>query len=84
MKIFSKIAKLFIPSADTIAEYAAQKIADAINTSGKDELIAKYAKAAEYLTKAQQMLEDGKISEEETKTVKLMLVPTVKKLLELI
>lgn len=84
MKILQKIARLFLPSAETIAGYAAERIAETINTSGKEELISRYAKAAEYLSTAQKMLEDGKLSAEETETVKDMLVPMVKKLLELI
>lgn len=35
MKILQKIARLFLPSAETIAGYAAERIAETINTSGK-------------------------------------------------
>jgi len=82
--ILTKLAKCFMPSAETISKFAAERIASTINSSGKEELIAKYAKAGEYLTQVQQMLADGKVSDEETETIALMLQPTVKKLLELL
>ena len=43
--------KMFMPSADQIADMAVKVTADFINSSDKTELIAKYGTAADEFTK---------------------------------
>lgn len=46
----NKILKLFIPKPASLAHYAANGIQNAINGSGKEELIAKYGSLADKAT----------------------------------
>lgn len=46
----NKILKLFIPKSETLAYYAANGIQNAINGSGKEEIIAKYGSLADKAT----------------------------------
>ena len=77
--MFKALAKLFIPSPKKLSTIAADKIADTINTSEKQDLIAKYASMALDLTNIQEfisnVLKDGKISDEEKKQIASKLEP---------
>lgn len=77
--MFRALAKLFIPSPKKLSTIAADKIADTINTSEKQDLIAKYASMALDLTNIQEfisnVLKDGKISDEEKKQIASKLEP---------
>ena len=80
------LAKLFIPSPEKLADIASTKIADTINTSEKQELIAKFASMALDLTNIQEfisnVLKDGKISDEEKKQIASKLEPLFKYLID--
>ena len=84
--MFKAIAKLFLPSPKKLSTIAADKIADTINTSEKQNLIAKYASMALDLTNIQEfisnVLKDGKISDEEKKKIASKLEPLFKYLIE--
>lgn len=76
------LAKLFIPSPKKLSTITADKIAETINTSEKNELIAKYASMALDLTNIQEfisnVLKDGSISEDEKKQIASKLEPLFK------
>ena len=84
--MFKALAKLFIPSPKKLSTITADKIADTINTSEKQELIAKYASMALDLTNIQEfisnVLKDGKISDEEKKQIESKLEPLFTYLIE--
>ena len=84
--MFKALAKLFIPSPKKLSTIAADKIADTINTSEKQDLIAKYASMALDLTNIQEfisnVLKDGKISDEEKKQIESKLEPLFTYLIE--
>ena len=76
------LMKAFCPSAETLAGYAANGIAGAVNAS-KSETKAKVAKVAAYAAAATEianrlakMVEDGSIDDMEAKDLKIMLTPT--------
>ena len=71
----------FCPSADTLAGYAAEGVARAVNDS-KSETRAKVAKiaanaaaATDIANRLARMVEDGTIDEMETKDLQAMLAP---------
>ena len=84
--MFKALAKLFIPSPKKLSTIAADKIADTINTSEKQDLIAKYASMALDLTSVQEfisnVLKDGNINEDEKKQIASKLEPLFKYLID--
>lgn len=81
------LIKLFMPSSQTLANMAAEKIQKAVNESNKAEMIAKCANIAASITDIQKFvsdtLMDGKVSDEETKRIEEKLVPLFEKVIEL-
>ena len=84
--MFKAIAKLFLPSPEKLSTITADKIADTINTSEKQDLIAKYASMALDLTSVQEfisnVLKDGNINEDEKKQIASKLEPLFKYLID--
>lgn len=78
------LLKMFMPSADQIADMAVKTVAEFINSSGKAEVIAKYGTYADDFTKIQakitSWLKDGKIDEQEKAELKRALLPLAEKL----
>ena len=83
-KIKKLLIKMFMPSADQIADMAVNAAADFINESGREEAIAKYGTIADEFTKVQAKLtgwlKDGKIDEQEKAELKRVLLPIAEKL----
>ena len=81
------LIKLFMPSSQTLAKMAAERIQKAINESDKAAIISKCANIAASVTDIQKFvsdtLMDGKISDEETKQVEEKLVPLFEKVVQL-
>ena len=75
------LVRMFIPSAKSLADMAAEKIYSAVNGSDKAAKIANLAKYAEILTDIQAkicvLLKDGKIDEEEKKQIAADLEPLI-------
>ena len=84
----NRILKLFIPKPATLATYAAKGIQEAINGSGKEELISKYSNLASKATEVQQyitsILNDGKIDDMERDDIAKKIEPLMKTLIEFI
>lgn len=82
------LMKLFIPSPAKLATMAAEKLADAVNESGKTDTIAKYSlilkSAAANVANANEMLVDGKIDTSETERIAEMLTPYFENVLDMI
>ena len=85
-KIKKIFIKMFMPSADQIADIAVNAAADFINASDKTETIAKYGTIADEFTKIQSKitgwLKDGKIDEDEKKELHGAILPLAQKLVE--
>ena len=85
--LIKRLAKMFVPSAATLANMAAKQIQNAVNESNKAEMIAKCAGIASYATDIQKFVSDtlidGKVSDEETKRIEEKLVPLFEKVIEL-
>lgn len=88
--MFKTIAKLFLPSGSTLAGYAADGIADAVNAT-KDETKTKIARvsavaneAAALAAKLTDMLTDGSISKTERDELAAIMTPLFNRVLELI
>lgn len=85
-KIKKMLIKMFMPSADQIADIAVNAAADFINESDKTETIAKYGTVADDFTKIQAKLtgwlKDGKIDEQEKVELKTLLLPLAEKLVK--
>ena len=85
-KIKKMFIKMFMPSADQIADIAVNAAADFINESDKTETIAKYGTIADEFTKVQakitSWLKDGKIDETEKAELKRVLLPIAEKLVK--
>ena len=81
------LIKLFMPSPQTLANMAAEKIQKAVNESNKADTIAKCANIASYATDIQKFvsdtLMDGKVSDDEAKQVEDKLIPLFEKVVEL-
>ena len=81
------LAKMFVPSPQTLAKMAAKQIQAAINNSQKADTIAKCASIAAYATEIQKFVSDtlldGKVSDEEAKQAEEKLVPLFEKVVEL-
>lgn len=84
----NRILKLFIPKPATLSNYAAKGIQEAINGSGKEELIAKYSNLANKATEVQKfvtsILLDGKIDDIERDDISKKLEPLMKVLIDFI
>lgn len=84
----NKILKLFIPKPQTLANYSAKTIQQAINGSGKEELIAKYSNLASKATDVQKyvtsILKDGKIDDIERDDIANKLEPLMKVILDML
>ena len=85
-KIKKLLIKMFMPSAEDIANMATDAVAKFINESGREEAIAKYGTAADEFTKIQgkitAWLRDGKIDEDEKKELHGSILPLAQKLVE--
>ena len=86
-RLIKRLAKMFVPKPETLANMAAKQIQEAINSSQKAETIAKCASIAAYATEIQKFVSDtlidGKVSDEETKRIEEKLVPLFEKVIEL-
>ena len=84
----NRILKLFIPKSSTLASYAAKGIQEAINGSGKEELISKYSNLASKATEVQKfvtsILNDGKIDDMEREDIAKKIEPLMKTLVDFI
>ena len=88
--LLMSIAKRFVPSGATLAEYAAAKIAKAANDSdvAVKSRVAKYATLAESATaianKLSAMAADGTIDKAEESELAEILTPVMERVVELI
>ena len=80
------LIKMFMPSAEDIANMATDAVAKFINESGREEAIAKYGTIADEFTKVQakitSWLKDGKIDEQEKDELRRALIPLAEKLVK--
>ena len=85
--LIKRLAKMFVPSPQALANMAAKQIQDAINGCQKGATIAKCASIAAYATEIQKFVSDtlldGKVSDEEAKQVEEKLVPLFEKVIDL-
>ena len=85
-KIKKLLIKMFMPSAEDIANMVTDAVAKFINESGREELISKYGTAADEFTKVQgkitTWLRDGKIDDDEKKELHGAILPLAEKLVE--
>ena len=85
-KIKKLLIKMFMPSAEDIANMAVDAISKFINESGREEAIAKYGTIADEFTKVQAKLtgwlKDGKIDEQEKKELHDAIFPLAQKLVK--
>lgn len=85
--LIKRLAKMFVPSPQTLAKMASKQIQDAVNGCQKAEMIAKCANIAASVTDIQKFVSDtlldGKVSDEEAKQVEEKLVPLFEKVIEL-
>lgn len=83
-KLKKMLVKMFIPSAEDIANLATKTVVEFINTSGKEEVIAKYGTMADNFTKVQshitRWLKDGKIDDGEKLDLYNALLPLAQRL----
>ena len=84
------LMKMFCPSGETLAGYAADGIAKSVNNS-KEEVRAKIAKYSAYAQEATRiantlsgMVTDGQMDTAETKALQEMLTPLFEKALALV
>ena len=86
-RLIKRLAKMFVPSPQALANMAAKQIQTAINGSQKAETIAKCANIASSVTDIQKFVSetllDGKVSDAEAKQVEEKLVPLFEKVIEL-
>lgn len=85
----NRIIKLFIlPKPATLANYASKGIQEAINGSGKEELIAKYSNLAGKATDVQKFISsiliDGRIDDIERDDIASKLEPLMKVILDML
>ena len=85
--LIKRLAKMLVPSPQSLANMAAKQIQAAINNSQKADTIAKCASIAAYATEIQKFVSDtlldGKVSDEEAKQAEEKLVPLFEKVIEL-
>lgn len=83
-----KLIKWLMPSSKKLSNMAADKIQNAINQSGKEDIIAKYASMADSATEIQkwitELLVDGKIDDIEKSDIAERLQPLIQKVVDLI
>lgn len=83
-----KLIKWLMPSSKKLSKMAADKIQNAINQSGKEDIIAKYATMADSATEIQkwvtELLVDGKIDDIEKSDIAERLQPLIQKVVDLI
>lgn len=86
--MFKTIAKWFMPSPKKLSNMAAEKIQSAVNQSGKEDIIAKYATMADSATEIQkwitELLVDGKIDDVEKEEISSKLEPLIQKVVDLV
>ena len=84
----NRILKIFLPKPATLANYAAKGVQEAINGSGKEELIAKYSNLANKATEVQKfvtsILLDGRIDDIEREDIAKKIEPLMKTLVDFI
>lgn len=77
-----------MPSSKKLSNLAADKIQSTVNSSGKEDLISKYATMADSATEIQkwitELLVDGKIDDIEKQDISDKLEPLLKKVIDLI
>lgn len=85
--LIKRLIKMLVPSPQTLAKMAAERIQKAINESNKADTIARCAGIVSYATDIQKFVSDtlldGKVSDEEAKQVEEKLVPLFEKVIEL-
>ena len=83
-----KLIKWFMPSSKKLSSMAAEKIQSAVNQSGKEDIIAKYASMADSATEIQkwitELLVDGKIDDMEKSDIADKLQPLLQKIIDLV
>lgn len=86
--MLKSIAKWLMPSPKKLSVMAAEKIQSAVNSSGKEDLIARYATMADSATEIQkwvtELLVDGKIDDLEKQEISDKLEPLLEKIVSLI
>lgn len=86
--MLKSLAKWLMPSPKKLSNMAAEKIQTAVNQSGKEDLIAKYASMADSATEIQkwvtEILVDGKIDDIEKSEISDKLEPLLQKIIEII
>lgn len=82
------ILRMFMPSAATLAKWAAQGLQKAVNESDKAELLAKWTgyagKAGEVQAVVAKWLRDGKVDDSERGELEKAVLPLFEKLMELL
>lgn len=85
--LIKRLAKMFVPSPQTLAKMAAKQIQEAVNGCQKGQTIARCANIAASVTDVQKFVSDtlldGKVSDAEAKQVEEKLVPLFEKVTEL-
>ena len=88
MKIMSSILKIFLPNSQKMAELAADRIAESVNSSDLKDNIAKYAAMSKTATEMAdwlaKVLEDGSIDTYEQRELAERLRPLFEKVVALI
>lgn len=82
------ILKMLMPSADTLANWAAQGLQKAVNESDRAEALAKWTgyagKAGEIQAVVAKWLRDGKVDDQERDELRKAVLPLFEKLMELL
>lgn len=85
-KIKAWLVKALMPDAEDMARLATRTVADFINTSGKEAVIAKYGSMADNFTKVQAYitgwLRDGRIDDAEQEQLYKAILPLAEKLVK--
>lgn len=80
------LLKLFLPSAETLAGFAADAVQKLVNESGKADVIGRYGSMADSATDVQKWitstLSDGKIDDAEKDAIAEKLTPLFKTITE--
>lgn len=83
-KVKKAVVKWFIPKPQDLADIIAGAAADFVNSSNKQDAIAKFVDKAQPVQEAQTLLAkwlaDGKVDEEETKELASKLAPIIEEL----
>lgn len=82
------LIRMFMPSAESLAKIAANRIATEINGSGKAETIAKYSCILQAIAvktaEVNKMLNDGQIDGAEEAEIKALLAPIFERVTEMV